>query len=316
MFIEKLIDKVQVTKNPSAVGLDPKIEYVPTAIIEKHKKLNGNNLTSIANAILEYNKIIIDAIYDIVPIVKPQSAYYEALGIEGIRILIETIDYARSKDMLIILDAKRNDIDSTAKMYSSAYLGRLDVSGEKISIYDVDALTVNAYLGKDGIIPFLEDCDEYHKGLFMLVKTSNLSSSQFQDLEVGDQKVYMKIAEYLNSVSQTRISKKYPYSSVGAVVGGTYPADAKILRQLMPNSYFLVPGYGYQGGNAKDLESMFNKDGLGAIISSSRKILLAYKTKRMVERFGNENVYESTRLAALEMKEELQSVISSVCGGN
>ena len=298
-------------ENPSVVGLDPKVEYIPISIIEKHKKLNGNTLSAVANAILEYNKIIIDAIHDIVPAVKPQSAYYEALGIEGIRVLLETIEYAQFKGMLVILDAKRNDIDSTAKMYSAAYLGKLDILGERISSYDVDAITINPYLGEDGIIPFLEDCDKYNKGIFILVKTSNPSSVRFQDLNIDESKVYQKVAEYVSEISQERISDKYPYSSVGAVVGGTYPSDALILRKLMPASYFLVPGYGHQGASAKDLKPMFNEDGLGAIISSSRQILLAHKTKHMIEKYGLDNVYDSSRAAALNMRNEIQRVINN-----
>ncbi len=304
MSVDLLVEKIKEKNNPSVAGLDPKIEYVPKFIKERSYENYGKNLKGACEAIWIFNKSLIDALYDVVPAVKPQSAFYEMYGLYGEEILHRTIRYAKEKGLYVILDVKRNDIGSTAEAYSKAYLGKVDIDGEEFSPCDVDSVTVNPYLGTDGILPFVNDCKEYDKSIFALVKTSNPSSGELQDLDNGDKKIFERVAECVNNWNSDTIGKS-GYGAVGAVVGATYPEQAQILRKLMPQSYFLVPGYGAQGGGAKDVVPCFNEDGLGAIVNSSRGIMCAYKKGDWAE----EQFAEAARAEAIRMKEEINSVL-------
>lgn len=310
MFIDSLIEKIKEKNNPTVVGLDPKVEYVPSKIREKSFSEYGVNTLGAAQAILVFNKKIIDAVYDIVPAVKPQLAYYEMYGFEGIRVFDETVKYAKDKGLIVIADGKRNDIGTTAEAYSSAYLGKnkLDVNYSE-PVFDVDALTVNPYLGIDGIKPFIEDCKNFNKGIFVLVKTSNKSSGQIQDiLTQQGQSIYEVVAELVNEWGKSTVGK-YGYSSVGAVVGATYPNQAKVLRKIMKKAYILVPGYGAQGGTARDAAHSFNGDGLGAIINASRSIMCAYQSERWSNSYNEDTFDSACRAEAIRMKEEINEFI-------
>lgn len=310
MFVDVLIKNIKEKNNPSVVGLDPQIEYVPNFIKEEAFKKHGKSLKGAAEAILIFNKYIIDAVYDVVPAIKPQLAYYEMYGIEGLKAFYNTCKYAKEKGLLVIADGKRNDIGSTAQSYSTAFLGETKIDGDTMEFaFDVDALTVNPYLGIDGIKPFIRDCHKYNKGIFILVKTSNDSSGQFQDIltHVG-KSMYEVVAEYVEKWGE-EIKGENGYSSIGAVVGATYPNQAKILRRKLKSAYILVPGYGAQGGTAKDVVHSFNPDGLGAIVNASRSIMCAYKSKRWKEKYSEEKFYEASRAEALRMKEDINSVL-------
>ncbi len=304
MSVDLLVQKIKEKSNPSVAGLDPQISYVPQYIREKAYKEYGKNLKGACEAIWEYNKGLIDALYDVVPAVKPQSAFYEMYGLNGEELLHRTIQYAKEKGLYIILDVKRNDIGSTAEAYSKAYLGKVDIDGEEVSPCDVDCVTVNPYLGTDGIAPFVEDCKKYDKSIFALVKTSNPSSGELQDLDNDGKRIFERVAECVNKWNEDTIGKS-GYGAVGAVVGATYPEQAEVLRAMMPKSYFLVPGYGAQGGSAKDVVKSFNSDGLGAIVNSSRGIICAYKKGDWKE----EQFAEAARAEAIRMKEELTSFL-------
>lgn len=304
MSMDLLVKKIKEKSNPSVAGLDPKIDYVPMYIREKAYAQYGKNLKGATEAIWEYNKGLIDALYDIVPAVKPQSAFYEMYGLCGEEVMHRTIEYAKEKGLYIILDVKRNDIGSTAEAYSKAYLGKVDIDGELVDACPVDCVTVNPYLGTDGIKPFVDDCKAYDKAIFSLVKTSNPSSGEFQDKIIGDKHLFEIVAEQVNEWNKDTIGES-GYGAVGAVVGATYPEQAQILRKLMPKSYFLVPGYGAQGGNAKDVAHSFNDDGLGAIINSSRGIMCAYKKGDWKE----EQFAEAARAEAIRMRDELNGII-------
>ena len=304
MSVDNLVKKIKEKGNPSVAGLDPKIEYVPEFLREKAYKEYGKNLKGACEAIWEYNKGLIDALYDVVPAVKPQSAFYEMYGLCGEEVLHRTITYAKEKGLYIILDVKRNDIGSTAEAYSKAYLGKAEVAGEEFDSCPVDCVTVNPYLGTDGIKPFVDDCKKYDKSIFALVKTSNPSSGELQDLELNGKHFYEIVAEKVNDWNSDTIGES-GYGAVGAVVGATYPEQAEILRNIMPKSYFLVPGYGAQGGSAKDVKKSFNDDGLGAIVNSSRGIMCAYQKQGL----AGEKFAEAARAEAIRMKEELTSII-------
>lgn len=304
MSMDLLVEKIKEKGNPSVAGLDPKIEYVPLFLREAAYKEYGKNLKGACAAIWEYNKGLIDALYDVVPAVKPQSAFYEMYGLPGEELLHKTINYAKEKGLYIILDVKRNDIGSTAEAYSKAYLGRVEIDGVEAEPCPVDCVTVNPYLGTDGIAPFVNDCKKYDKGIFALVKTSNPSSGELQDLTAEGKHIYEHVAECVNKWNEDTIGKS-GYGAVGAVVGATYPEQAKVLRDLMPKSYFLVPGYGAQGGGAKGVLPCFNKDGLGAIVNSSRGIMCAYKKGDWKE----EQFAEAARAEAIRMKEDITGVL-------
>ncbi|MFW5991281.1 MAG: orotidine-5'-phosphate decarboxylase [Candidatus Nanoarchaeia archaeon] len=284
MIPDKIIEAIDKVQNPSVVGLDPKFEKLPEFLKRQDK----------ADAILKFNKLIIDSIKDVVPIVKPQAAYYEALGVEGIKALSQTIKYAKEKGLIVIVDAKRNDIGSTAEAYAESYFGETSL--------ECDLLTVNPYLGTDGIKPFIKKAGE-HKGIFVLVKTSNPSSGEFQDKNYEGKKMYELVAEKVNELARENIGKS-GYSSVGAVIGATYKTEAESLRKIMPNSIFLVPGYGKQGGTADDAVVGFNGDGYGAVVNSSRGVIYNFN-----ENANEEEFKESIKQAALKMREDLQQAM-------
>ncbi|MCL2838820.1 MAG: orotidine-5'-phosphate decarboxylase [Oscillospiraceae bacterium] len=290
MSIDLLIKKIKETGNPTVVGLDPHISYVPEDVLAKFAE--GDQ----TNAILEFNKGLIDALCDIVPAVKPQAAYYEMHGWRGVRVLAETVDYAKSKGMYVIADGKRNDIGSTAEAYAEAYLKTSVLDGH----FHADSLTVNPYLGTDGIAPFVAKCED-GASIFVLVKTSNPSSGELQDLICAEKPIYEHVANLVNTWGKTTIGKN-GYSSVGAVVGATYPEQAERLRELMPRTYFLVPGYGAQGGTAKDVAKSFNSDGLGAIVNASRSIMCAYKK-------DGGDYQSAARAEAIRMKNDIVNAI-------
>lgn len=304
MSVDLLVKKIKEKSNPSVAGLDPKVEYVPQYIRDKAYKEYGKNLKGACEAIWEFNKGLIDALYDVVPAVKPQSAFYEMYGLHGEEVLHRTIDYAHEKGLYIILDVKRNDIGSTAEAYSKAYLGSVDIDGESFSPCPVDCVTVNPYLGTDGIKPFVDDCKALDKAIFALVKTSNPSSGELQDMMTGDRHIYEHVAELVNNWNTGTIGKS-GYGAVGAVVGATYPEQARVLREIMKQSYFLVPGYGAQGGGAMGVKPCFNDDGLGAIVNSSRGIMCAYKKGGWKE----EQFAEAARAEAIRMREDITGVI-------
>jgi len=310
MFVDTLIEKIKEKNNPTVVGLDPKIDYVPEFIQKEMFEKHGKNLKAVAEAILVFNKKIIDAVYDIVPAVKPQMAYYEMYGLEGMRVFQDTVRYAKEKGLLVIADGKRNDIGATAQSYSAAFLGRTEITDNiKEPVFDVDALTVNPYLGIDGIKPFIDDCLTYKKGIFILVKTSNKSSGQIQDLLTQhEQSIYEIVAENVNEWG-TNLIGKYGYSSVGAVVGATYPNQSKILRKILKKAYILVPGYGAQGGTARDVVHSFNSDGLGAIVNASRSIMCAYTSEQWKEIYSEERFAEASRAEAIRMRDDINTAL-------
>lgn len=300
-MIDILIDKIKEKNNPTVAGLDPKLDYIPDEMKAAAFEQHGENFKGAAAAILEFNKTLIDALYDIVPAVKPQSAYYEMYGIEGIKCLKSTIDYAKSKGMYVILDAKRGDIGATSEAYATAYLGKTELGSVAETAFDADCLTVNPYLGTDGIAPFIDKCAANKKGVFILVKTSNKSSGELQDLKAGDKYIYEHVAALVKEWGSELIGT-HGYSSAGAVVGATYPEQAALLRAQMPRTYFLVPGYGAQGGGAKDVRPCFNDDGLGAIVNASRSIMCAYKK-------NGGSVGDAARAEAIRMRDDILSVL-------
>jgi orotidine-5'-phosphate decarboxylase len=304
MSIDVLIEKIKKTENPSVAGLDPRLEFIPQYIRNATYERYGKTLEGAAEAIWEFNKGLIDALYDVVPAVKPQSAFYEMYGLPGEGALHKTVKYAREKGLYIILDVKRNDIGTTAQAYSSAYIGRTEVDGELADACPVDCVTVNPYLGTDGVRPFVDDCKIYGKAIFALVKTSNPSSGELQDKLSDGKPFYEHVAELVNVWNEDTVGR-YGYGAVGAVVGATYPEQAKVLREIMKHSYFLVPGYGAQGGGARDVKNSFNDDGLGAIVNSSRGIMCAYKKDGWKE----EQFAEAARAEAIRMRDEICSVL-------
>lgn len=307
MFIDRLMEKVIKLQNPTVMGLDPKLEYIPLSIRKKNLELYGNTFKAASESILEFNKRLIDAVADIIPAIKPQLAYYEMYGTDGLRAFEETVRYGHEKGLLVIADGKRNDIGSTSEAYSRAYLGEtLLENNVSKAVYDADALTVNGYLGIDCIKPMTEDCLKYQKGIFVLVKTSNPSSVQLQDMAVQDgRKVYEVVADLVSDWGKDLIGK-YGYSSVGAVIGATWPDELKTLRERMPHTCFLVPGYGAQGGSAEDVAAAFDKDGLGAVINASRSLMCAYKLKKWDGKFSEEEFDIACREEALSMRNALR----------
>ena len=301
MSMDLLIEKIKKTGNPTVAGLDPKLEYIPEFILEESFSAFGRNSKGAGEAILRFNKGLIDALCDVVPAVKPQMAYYEMYGLGGLHALSETIDYAREKGMYVILDGKRNDIGSTAEAYAAAYLGQSSIDADTAwNDFDADALTVNPYLGTDGVLPFVKQCETRDKGIFVLVKTSNPSSGELQDLKLDGGTLYERVAHLVNRWGISTVGNS-GYSGVGAVVGATYPEQLCELRKIMPSAYFLVPGYGAQGGKAEDVAKAFNPDGLGAIINASRSIMCAYKKMNASE----EEFAQAAREEALRMKYDI-----------
>lgn len=304
-FADKLNAAIVKKGSPICVGLDPRLEQLPEFIKSKAQKAHKNPFTAAAEAILEFNKGIIDAVADLVPVVKPQSAFYEQYGSEGIRAFQETVEYARQKGILTIADIKRGDIGSTVEGYARAYLGKVDVFGKEVFSFDVDAVTVTPYLGWDGVKPFLEQARKYGKGIFILVKTSNPSSGDLQDLEMKDGRaVYEIMAQYVDSWGANDIGES-GYSLMGAAIGATYPVQAKKLRTLMPQNIFLVLGYGAQGAKAADVKPCFNADGTGAIVNSSRGIIFAWEGSDV---FIEKDYAAAARDAVIKMKKELAAI--------
>ena len=301
MIIDTLIDKIREYDNPTVAGLDTSFDYLPESM-----KAGVKDFAGAAEAVLAFNKKIVDSICDIVPCVKVQIAYYEMYGLEGMRTFAETVKYASKKGMLVMTDAKRNDIGATAECYAKAYLGQTLVGGEEYTAFDSDFLTVNGYLGSDGIKPFLVWMQKRDKGIFVLVKTSNKSSGELQDLKLENGKtVYEYMGGLVEEWGKDCIGK-YGYSAVGAVVGATHPQQAQILRREMPHTFFLIPGYGAQGGTADDLKVCFDKDGLGGIVNSSRGILCAYKQ----EKYAGLSFDAAARQACIDMKNDLNRAIN------
>lgn len=302
MSITRLQKMILDKRNPTVAGLDARPEYVPPHIIAAKVEEYGRTLKAAAEAVYEFNVGLIDGLSEFVPAVKPQSAYYELLGPDGVAVLKRTIDYAKSKGMYVIVDGKRNDIGATATAYAEAYLGMIEFEGVTLRAFDADGLTVNAYLGSDGIKPFAKYCDE--KSIFILAKTSNKSSIEIQDMMAGDRPLYRVVANRIEMWGADYVGE-YGYSNIGAVVGATYPEELKTLRKNCPRTFFLVPGYGAQGGTAADIEGAFDKDGRGAIINSSRGIMCAWQKKNDDGR----NFVEAACEAAMKMKRELNAYV-------
>ena len=301
-MISKLIDRIVETDAPIVVGLDPKLGYIPDRILNECFEEKGMNPEGAAEAFFRFNKEIIDNIYDIVPAVKPQIAMYEELGLPGLVAFKKTIDYSRQKGLMVIGDVKRGDIGSTSASYAEGHLGEVKIGDEVFKGFDEDFATVNPYLGSDGIKPFIDVCNRQDKGIFVLVKTSNPSSGEFQDRLIDGRPLYELVAEKVKEWGESSMDGSY--SNVGAVVGATYPEMGAALRKLMPKTYILVPGYGAQGGKGKDLKGFFNSDGLGAIVNSSRGIIAAWKSDAYKE-FSDGRAGEAARAAALDMKKDL-----------
>ncbi len=305
-MIRQLIEKIQKTKAPVCVGLDPMLSYVPEHIQAAAFEQYGETLEGAAEAIWQFNREIVDHTFDLIPSVKPQIAMYEQFGIEGLKVYKRTVDYCKEKGLIVIGDAKRGDIGSTSAAYAVGHIGSVQVGSKTYSGFDTDFLTVNPYLGTDGVKPFVDVCSSHDRGLFVLVKTSNPSSGEFQDRLIDGRPLYEWVAEKV--VEWGDASMDGDYSNVGAVVGATYPEMSRILRNLMPRTYFLVPGYGAQGGTAEDLKHCFNKDGLGAIVNSSRGIIAAYKQEKY-KQFGPEHFAEASRQAVIDMVADINSVL-------
>ena len=307
-MINKLINKIQKTKAPIVVGLDPMLSYVPEHIQKKAFDEFGETLEGAAEAIWQFYKEIVDKTYDLIPAVKPQIAMYEQFGIEGLKAYKKTVDYCKSKDLVVIGDIKRGDIGSTSAAYATGHLGKVQVGSKTYAGFDEDFATVNPYLGSDGVKPFIDVCKEEKKGLFILVKTSNPSSGEFQDQLINGKPLYELVGEKVAQWGEDHMGDGYSY--IGAVVGATYPEQGEILRKVMPKSFILVPGYGAQGGKGKDLVHFFNEDGLGAIVNSSRGIIAAYKQEAYAK-FGAENFGEASRTAVEAMIADIQGALEA-----
>lgn len=305
-MISQLIEMIKKTNAPICVGLDPMLSYVPEHVRKEAFGTLGETLEGAADAIWRFNKEIVDHTYDLIPAVKPQIAMYEQFGIEGLIAYKKTVDYCHEKGLVVIGDAKRGDIGSTSAAYAAGHLGSVAVGSKVYRGFDVDMLTVNPYLGTDGVKPFVDACSKDDKGLFVLVKTSNPSSGEFQDRLIEGRPLYEWVAGKVMEWGSA--SMDGVYSNVGAVVGATYPEMSRRLRKLMPNTYFLVPGYGAQGGTGEDLKHCFNEDGLGAVVNSSRGIIAAYKQDRY-SAFGPEHFGEASRQAVLDMVADINSVL-------
>ena len=297
-MINKLVAEIKKKDAPVVVGLDPMLGYVPEHLTKKAFEEFGETLEGAAEAIWQYNKGIVDAVYDLIPAVKPQIAMYEQFGIPGMTAFKKTVDYCKEKGLVVIGDIKRGDIGSTSTAYAVGHQGKVTVGSKQYYGFDEDFVTVNPYLGSDGVNPFIDVCKEEKKGIFVLVKTSNPSSGEFQDRLIDGRPLYELVGEKVAEWGSQCMGDDYSY--VGCVVGATYPEMGKILRKIMPKTYILVPGYGAQGGKASDLAPYFNKDGLGAIVNSSRGIICAYKQEKYAK-FGAGNYAEASRQAVIDM---------------
>lgn len=306
-MIEKLISEIHRKSAPIVVGLDPNLSFVPSFIKDAAINECGETLEAAAGAVLAFNKAIVDAVYDLVPAVKPQVAMYEQYGIPGLIAYKKTVDYCHSKGLIVIADVKRGDIGSTSECYAKAHLGTVQVGKKALAVFDADFATVNPYLGTDGVKPFTDVCKDSDKGIFVLVKTSNPSSGEFQDQHIGEDTLYEKVGDMVEEWGKTLRHGRY--SDVGAVVGATYPEMGEELRKRMPHTFILVPGYGAQGGKGSDLKGFFDKDGDGAIVNSSRGIIAAY-TKAGYEKYGEEGFADAARQAVLDMKTDINQALA------
>lgn len=306
-MINQLTAKIRKTGAPIVVGLDPMLKFVPEHIKEKAFKECGETLEGAAEAIFQFNKGIVDAVCDLVPAVKPQIAMYEQFGIPGLSAFAKTVAYCKEKGLIVIGDIKRGDIGSTSSAYATGHLGKVTIGSKSYYGFDEDFVTVNPYLGSDGVKPFIDVCKEEKKGIFVLVKTSNPSSGEFQDRIIDGKPLYEHVGKMVNEWGRELMGDAYSY--VGAVVGATYPEMGKILRDIMPKAYILVPGYGAQGGKGRDLVHFFNKDGLGAIVNSSRGIIAAYQNDAYKDKFGPENYADASRAAVIDMKEDIAQAL-------
>lgn len=305
-MINKLVEKIKKTEAPIVVGLDPMLAYVPEHVQQKAFAQYGETLEGAAEAIWQFNKEIVDHVCDLIPAVKPQIAMYEQFGVPGLAAFQKTVEYCKSKDLVVIGDIKRGDIGSTSAAYAIGHLGKVKVGSKEYVPFDEDFATVNPYLGSDGVNPFIKVCQEEKKGIFVLVKTSNPSSGEFQDRLILERPLYEYVGEKVAEWGAQCMGEDYSY--VGAVVGATYPEIGKVMRKVMPKAYILVPGYGAQGGQGKDLAHFFNEDGLGAIVNSSRGIIAAYKQEAYA-RFGAEHFGEASRAAVEAMRNDIRSAL-------
>lgn len=307
-MINKLITKIKQTGAPIVVGLDPMMKSIPEHIQKAAYSQCGETLEGAAEAIWQYNKGIVDAIYDLIPAVKPQIAMYEQFGIPGVIAFKKTVDYCKEKGLVVIGDVKRGDIGSTSEAYAVGHLGKVQVGEKSYYGFDEDFVTVNPYLGSDGVKPFIKVCQEEKKGIFVLVKTSNPSSGELQDRLVDGKPIYELVGEQVAAWAEECMGESYSY--VGAVVGATYPEQGRILRKVMPKAFILVPGYGAQGGKGADLLHFFNEDGLGAIVNSSRGIIAAYQQEKYAE-YGAANYADASRAAVLDMREDIAQALAA-----
>lgn len=307
-MINKLIANIKKTNAPIVVGLDPMLSYIPEHIKTAAYAERGETLEGASEAIWQFNKEIVDKTCDLIPAVKPQIAMYEQFGIPGLLAFKKTVDYCKSKGLVVIGDIKRGDIGSTSAAYAVGHIGRVQVGDKSYLPFDEDFVTVNPYLGSDGVNPFIKVCEEEKKGLFILVKTSNPSSGEFQDRLIDGRPLYEFVGEKVAEWGASCMGEDYSY--IGAVVGATYPAMGKVLRKIMPKSYILVPGYGAQGGKGADLVHFFNEDGLGAIVNSSRGIIAAYKQEKY-EKFGEKNFGEASRAAVEDMIADIKGALEN-----
>ena len=305
-MINKLVAGIKKTNAPIVVGLDPTLKMIPEHIMKAAIAEHGETLEAAGEAIWQFNKAIVDAVYDLIPAVKPQIAMYEQFGIPGLVAFKRTVDYCKEKGLVVIGDIKRGDIGSTSEAYAIGHLGKVTIGSNTCYGFDEDFVTVNPYLGSDGVNPFIKICKEENKGLFILVKTSNPSSGEFQDQMIGEKTLYQMVGEKVAEWGNDCMGEDYSY--IGAVVGATYPEVGKIMRKVMPKSYILVPGYGAQGGKGKDLAHFFNEDGLGAIINSSRGIIAAYQQEAYAK-FGAQNFADASRQAVIDMREDIASAL-------
>lgn len=307
-MIDKLNERIQKLEAPIVVGLDPTLAFVPTHVQEAAFAEYGETLEGAAEAIWQFNKAIVDAVYELIPAVKPQIAMYEQFGVEGMEAYKKTVDYCKCKGLVVIGDVKRGDIGSTSAAYAAGHLGKVQVGSQTYTGFDEDFATVNPYLGSDGVKPFIDVCKEEKKGLFILVKTSNPSSGEFQDQLVNGRPLYELVGEKVAQWGSEHCGKTYSY--IGAVVGATYPEQGKLLRKVMPKAFILVPGYGAQGGKGKDLVHFFHEDGLGAIVNSSRGIIAAYKQEAYAK-YGPEHYAEASRAAVEDMVADIQGALEA-----
>ncbi len=307
-FSDKLTTAIQKKNCCVVVGLDPHFDLIPESIKQQFSKLQDDAFKYAANVILEFNKQVIDTLEHLVGIVKLQIAFYELYGWQGIWSYAETIHYAKQKGLIVIGDVKRGDVPNTAAAYANAHIGQVSINNTTQIAFQSDAITVNPLLGVDSILPFIKNAETYDKGIFVLAKTSNPSSVEFQDLLCGTKKLHQIIAEKIHTWGSRSIGT-YGYSAIDAVVGATYPEDILILRKTMPNAYLLIPGYGSQGATAEDIKNCFNSDGYGAIINASRSILYAYNNRSWKDKYGAQTWKEAAQNAVMNMKEDLNKCV-------